>query len=164
LVKDNLSMAILRDFKYVPLVALKDPDDYRTDSEMAFVADEERPDGKHVSMACIFERIGVGERIPPHTHPTTDEIVIVDEGTGEAILGNEKQTVTRGCVIFIPAGTLHGIRNSGQTDFRMHAIFPTAEVSVEMVERNPAPGTEGEPPLPPYTVNLREGWNTLQSS
>ena len=154
-------MAIVRDPNFVPFARLNDPDDHRIDSEMAFVFDPSETDGNRVEgLTCIFERIGVGERIPLHSHPTTDEIIIVDEGLGEVTLGEESSTVEKGAVIFIPAGTVHGMRNAGCTDFRMHGVFPNPHVSVQMIERNPAPGTEGNEPQPPYTVDLRQGWTS----
>jgi hypothetical protein len=43
------------------------------------------------------------EAIPLHTH-TVDEVVIVDEGVGEAQLGDDREEVSAGSVVFVPAG------------------------------------------------------------
>ena len=38
---------------------------------------------------------------------------------------------------------------------RIHAVFPTEVLAIEYLERNPKPGTEGDPPSPPWWVDVR---------
>lgn len=45
------------------------------------------------------------------------------------------------------AGTEHGTANTGSDAMRLHAVFPSRKVRMEMIERNPAPGTEHLPPM-----------------
>ena len=55
-----------------------------------------------------------GEPGPPlHVHPHTDELFYV--GTGEAtfLLGDRELTVTAGGTVYVPRGTAHTVRNSG---------------------------------------------------
>ena len=49
--------------------------------------------------------------------------------------------------MFIPAGAEHGTVNSGDEVLHLHAVFPSRKVRMEMLERNPAPGTEDDPPM-----------------
>jgi len=49
--------------------------------------------------------------------------------------------------VFIAAGTVHGTSNTGHGTLHLHAVFPSRKVRMEMLERNPAPGTEGRPPM-----------------
>jgi quercetin dioxygenase-like cupin family protein len=147
-------MAIVDRLTYQPLGS-EDADDYRPASELAFVIDPASPDGRHVrSLSFIFERCAPGEHIPLHRH-TTDEAIVIDEGEAEVILGDERRIVARGTVVFIPAGTLHGWGNPGTAPLHAHAVFPTDVIDIEYVERNPAPGTEGDPPQPPFSIDLR---------
>jgi hypothetical protein len=49
------------------------------------------------------------------------------------------------------------MRNAGDGIAEFRAVFPTARLDVEYLERNPAPGTEGLPPRVPFTLDLRTG-------
>jgi quercetin dioxygenase-like cupin family protein len=147
-------MGIVEQHTYQPL-GPEDPDDCRPGSELAFVIDPASRDGSHVrSLSFIFERCGPGERIPLHRH-TTDEAIVIDDGDAEVILGDEHRTISAGSVVFVPAGTAHGWGNPGGTVLRAHAVFPSDVIDIEYIERNPAPGTEGDPPQPPFSIDLR---------
>lgn len=149
-------MAIIEEPTFKPLVDESDPDDYRPDSSLAFVIDPSTGSGTYVeSMTVLFERMAVGDRIPLHTH-TVDELIVLDEGAGEVILGEERRIVGPGAVVFVPAGVTHGTRNVGDVVLRLHAVFPSRVIPIRYLERNPAPGTEADPPQPPVEIDVRE--------
>ena len=153
-------MGIVTERAYQRVSDLGDPDDYRPNSELAFVFDPAPAGGASVrGLTLIFENIGVGDRIPLHTHPSVEEVVVIDDGAAEVTLGDETRTVGAGAVVFIPPGTPHGTRNVGTTVLRAHAIFPAPTIDIRMLERLPAPGTEGDPPQPAATVSLRANWS-----
>jgi mannose-6-phosphate isomerase-like protein (cupin superfamily) len=132
-----------------------DPDDYRPNSQLAFVIDTPDADGRVVrSLALIFERCAPGDRIPLHTH-STDEVVIVDSGEIESTLGAESRLVPVGAVVFVPAGTAHAWTNKGADYAHFHAIFPTDVLDITYLERNAAPGTEGDAPKANVIFDLR---------
>lgn len=54
-----------------------------------------------------------------------------------------------------PAGTAHDGRNVGSEPWRVLGVFPAERVGFEYLERNPAPGTEGDPPQPAYEFDVR---------
>ena len=58
---------------------------------------------------------------PPHKHPE-EELIIVKEGTVEALVNGEMKTVGPGSVIFQASGQLHSIKNAGTTPASYHAI------------------------------------------
>lgn len=146
----------MEDWEYVPLASFDDPDDYRPDSELAIVVDPARRSGDFVrGLTVFYERIAPGDRIPRHQH-TTEEVLFLDEGTLEVALGDERRVVERGVVVFIPAGTAHGFRNVGEGEARIHAVFPSPKVAIRYLERNPAPGTEGDEPAPPVALDVGE--------
>jgi quercetin dioxygenase-like cupin family protein len=63
-------------------------------------------------------RVGVapGVVFPKHTHPG-DEIVYVLEGALEyQVAGRTAETLEAGQVLFIPAGTVHSVRNVGRSN------------------------------------------------
>lgn len=149
-------MTIVEDREYRPLADEDDPDDYRPDSELAVVIDPSGVEGDFVDgMAVFFERIAPGDRIPLHQH-TIPEVLFVDEGRIEATIGDERRTVGPGATVFVPARAPHGFRNIGDGTAKIHAVFPDTEISIRYLERNPAPGTEGDPPGPPLLYDIRE--------
>ena len=122
-----------------------DPDDHRPGSRWALLVDPGDADGRVDSLAIIREAIGVGDRIPLHTHDVDEAITILD-GAADATLGDERRRLGPGAVVFIPAGTPHGTQNSGETPLEILAVFPSTSIVIAMLERNPAPGTDGDSP------------------
>lgn len=149
-------MTIITEYEYQPLVYEDDPDDYRPESELAIVLDPSNDDGAFVDGLAIFrERIAPGDRIPLHQH-TEDEVFFVDEGRIEARVGDDRKTVGPGATVFIPARVPHGFENTADTVAKIHAVFPGTQISIRYLERNPAPGTEGDPPGGPLAFDVRE--------
>lgn len=148
-------MAIVERREYRPLTDDIDPDDYRPESRMALVIDPSKPDGRFVrNLILLFEKVAPGDRIPLHRH-TVEEAIVIDAGTAEVTLGNDVRTVGPGATVFVPAGTPHGTRNAGPGELSLHGMFPSAVITLEYLERNPAPGTEGRPPQPPFALDVR---------
>lgn len=149
-------MAIVEHRDYFPLASEDDPDDYRPDSELSVTVDPSDDGGRVADGLAVFhERIAPGDRIPLHQH-TIAEVFFVDEGRIEATVGDESRTVGPGAVVFVPAQAPHGFRNAGDGTAEVHAVFPDSEISIRYLERNPAPGTEGDPPGPPVVFDARE--------
>jgi mannose-6-phosphate isomerase-like protein (cupin superfamily) len=146
-------VSIVEAFTYEPMVG--DPDDHRPNTSWALVFDPPRDDAPYVEdLTCIFERMGPGDRIPLHTH-TTSEVVMIDSGSGTYRLADEVRTVGAGTTVFIPAGTPHGLDNEGTSILSLHAVFPSRTLDIAYLDRNPAPGTEGEAPQPPIRFDPR---------
>lgn len=122
-----------------------DPDDHRPDTRWALLVDPGDAHGRVGSLAIIREEIAVGDRIPLHTHDVDEAITILD-GEAETRLGDDRRRVGAGAVIFVPAGTPHGTVNPGASPLHIHAVFPATTIEIAMLERNPAPGTEGDAP------------------
>ena len=58
---------------------------------------------------------------PPHQHPN-EELVIIREGTIEALVRGEWKKVGPGSVIFNASNQLHGLKNVGDTPATYHVI------------------------------------------
>jgi quercetin dioxygenase-like cupin family protein len=58
---------------------------------------------------------------PPHKHPD-EEIIIIKEGTVEAMVNGESRRLGAGSVIFQAAGQLHTIKNVGDVPAVYHVI------------------------------------------
>lgn len=70
-----------------------------------------------------------GGQVPWHNQEQ-EEVYFVIEGTGEMCLGEERQTVTGGQMVFIPSGVFHQLTNIGETPLRMiYCYGPAGDVA-----------------------------------
>jgi quercetin dioxygenase-like cupin family protein len=146
-------MAIVDGYEFEAMVG--DPDDHRPETRWALLVDPGGPDGRVEGFSVITERIAPGDRIPVHVH-RDDELVIV-HGRGRYRLGEDERDVADGAVVFVPAGTPHGLTNPGPDPLPIEGIFATPEIWMRYLERNPAPGTERDDPQHGATYNVRTG-------
>jgi len=82
---------------------------------------------------CIFEQwVAPGRGAPTHWHPV-EEVLTVREGEAEMWLDGERIIVRAGQSLIVPAGRLHGFRNSGDTTLHVHAVLasPVFEATAE---------------------------------
>jgi mannose-6-phosphate isomerase-like protein (cupin superfamily) len=147
-------MAIVSSFDYAPFDE-SDPDDFRPNSHWALLVDPGgNSDVRVDDITLIIEEIAPGDRIPLHTHPIS-ELIVIEDGRAEVTLGDDTQQVGPGTAVFVPAGTPHSTRNAGASPIRIHAMFPSERIGIKYLERNPAPGTESDAPQPAFTINAR---------
>ena len=64
--------------------------------------------------------IKAGDAVSEAVHESQDELVVMESGEFEYILGNERFRNTGLEDVLIPAGTPHTIRNIGAQDVRIH--------------------------------------------
>jgi mannose-6-phosphate isomerase-like protein (cupin superfamily) len=75
---------------------------------------------------CIFEQwVAPGTGAPTHSHPV-EEVLTVRAGEAEMWIGVDRVTVAAGQSFLVPAGRLHGFRNSGQATLHIHAVLASA--------------------------------------
>ena len=75
---------------------------------------------------CIFEQwIAPGAGAPTHSHPV-EEVLTVREGEAEMWIGEQRTIVTSGQSLIVPAGQLHGFRNSGTATLHIHAVLASS--------------------------------------
>jgi mannose-6-phosphate isomerase-like protein (cupin superfamily) len=82
---------------------------------------------------CIFEQwVAPGTGAPTHCHPV-EEVLTVREGEAEMWIGEERAVVRSGQSLIVPAGRLHGFRNSGSVTLHIHAVLasPVFEATME---------------------------------
>ncbi|MCF0070956.1 cupin domain-containing protein [Dyadobacter sp. CY261] len=73
-------------------------------------------------LECHVTTLNPGEAShPPHQHPE-EEVIIVKEGTVEALVNGQKKTVGPGSVIFQASNQMHAISNVGQTQATYHVF------------------------------------------
>ncbi len=91
-----------------------------------------------------------GGQVPWHNQDS-EEIYFVLEGTGEMCLGEERQTVTGGQMVYIPPTVFHQMTNIGDTPLKMiYCYAPAGDVDhwkQELSGTLPKAGID-VPPLP----------------
>jgi quercetin dioxygenase-like cupin family protein len=146
-------VSIVEGFRFEPMVG--DPDDHRPESEWSLAVDPGCGDARVDDLAVVLEHVAPGDQIPLHVHRVNEVIFVHGDGTFR--LGTGTRTVSDGAVVFIPAGTAHGLFNNSEVRLPIEAVFPTTRVWIRYLERNPAPGTESEEVSPPLTYDFRTG-------
>jgi len=86
-----------------------------------------------------------GEKIGSHTHPTADEILLLETGTARVHLGDSGREVHDGATLFIPAGTSISVSNIGRDV--VHVLFIFSAPGFEEFMRD-ASVREGEKNVP----------------
>ncbi|OJV15479.1 MAG: cupin [Dyadobacter sp. 50-39] len=73
-------------------------------------------------LECHVTTLNPGEAAhAPHRHPE-EEVIIIKEGTVEALVNGEKKKVGPGSVIFQASNQMHTLRNVGKTSATYHVI------------------------------------------
>ena len=68
-----------------------------------------------------------GTTTPPHWH-RVEEAMMVLEGEGKAVLGDEVMDIRAGATLLGPAGIPHGFINTGSVPMLLAVAFPAIEV------------------------------------
>ena len=91
-----------------------------------------------------------GGQVPWHNQEQ-EEVYFVIEGTGEMCLGEERQTLTGGQMVYIPSNVFHQLTNIGDSPLRMmYCYAPVGDVAhwrQELAGTLPKAGVEA-PNLP----------------
>lgn len=82
------------------------------------------------STGVVVLRPGKGHE--RHTHPNSEEVLYVLDGTGTQTIGDEEREVSAGDMLYIPAGVEHSTENTSWEPLRFLAMYgppgPEAEI------------------------------------
>jgi mannose-6-phosphate isomerase-like protein (cupin superfamily) len=53
------------------------------------------------------------QTMPKHVHPDSECVMIIIDGRGDLIMGNQTYEMQKGSLTVIPSGADHGVRNTG---------------------------------------------------
>lgn len=67
-----------------------------------------------------------GEDIGLEVHDL-DQFLYVVDGTGEAVVGSDSDTVQAGSAVIVPAGAEHNVTNTGQSELKLFTVYSPAE-------------------------------------
>ena len=86
----------------------------------------------------VVMTLKVGEDIGKEVHPTTDQVFLFIEGTGEAVLDEKSRSFDGGDLVFVRAGTWHNIINRGAVPLRLITIYAPPEHKPGTIHRTKA--------------------------
>ena len=67
------------------------------------------------------------EEIGMEVHQNNDQFFRIDEGEGKVIIDGNEYEIRDGFAIVVPAGSMHNVMNTSQTDFlRLYTIYSPA--------------------------------------
>jgi quercetin dioxygenase-like cupin family protein len=79
-----------------------------------------------------------GTALPPHLHPNTDEVFYVGDGEATFQLGDRELQLGAGAFVFVPRGTTHAVRNSGDGPIRGLIVISPGDAEHEFVPVEPS--------------------------
>jgi quercetin dioxygenase-like cupin family protein len=73
-------------------------------------------------LSCHVTTLNPGEKAhEPHRHPE-EEMILLKEGTLEALVEDKRTTMSAGSLLFIAPQDLHGVTNTGKTPATYYVI------------------------------------------
>lgn len=70
------------------------------------------------------EKLPPGKSVHVHKHDYAEELLIINSGTGTAVLGDRKEAVGPGDIVFIPQYSWAGLDNTGNEVIDFLWLFP----------------------------------------
>ena len=104
--------------------------------------------GKYLQVTLMS--IKPGESIGLEQHPETDQFLRIEAGRGEAVMGPSKdqldfiQEVSDDWVVLVPAGMWHDVRNTGDEDLKIYAIYAPVHHAAGIVQATAADAERDE--------------------
>lgn len=80
--------------------------------------------GEHSQV--VIMSIPAGGEIGEEVHHVDQTLVFVS-GHGEAILDDKVSAVEPNHLVFVPAGTKHNFKNTGQSEMKLYTVYAPAE-------------------------------------
>ena len=68
-----------------------------------------------------------GEDVGEEAHPNTDQLLVVVNGEGKAVLEGQERPADVHNVVFVTAGTVHNVKNTGNQDLKLFTIYAHPE-------------------------------------
>jgi mannose-6-phosphate isomerase-like protein (cupin superfamily) len=93
----------------------------------------------------VVMSIPPGEDIGSEVHPSTDQIFIVVEGEGKAVLNGKAKEIVENDVLFVPAGAEHNLINTEKhEDLKLVTIYAPPQHADGTVHRSKADALAAE--------------------
>jgi mannose-6-phosphate isomerase-like protein (cupin superfamily) len=83
----------------------------------------------------VLMTIQPGSEIGEEVHDGVDQVLVFVEGEGEAVVEGDARRVGAGTLAFIPAGTRHNFKNTGNAPLRLYTVYSPPEHPAGTVHR-----------------------------
>lgn len=110
-------------------------------------------------LSVVYFEVEPGDSMGTHTD-SAEEIILVLEGSAEAILGDAKGPLSKGQLALIPAMVPHNVRNIGSETLKIIGFFSSANVVSTFVEPL-MPLNEKVVGTPPIETDQPLTWNDI---
>lgn len=98
--------------------------------------------GEHTQL--VIMTIPPSGEIGQEVHPDTDQILTFVSGVGEATINGEKQEVTQGDLVCVPAGAEHNFVNTGPNPLVLYTVYGPPEHADGAVHQTKEEADEAE--------------------
>lgn len=71
----------------------------------------------------VAMKLAAGEDIGEEVHEQNDQLFVIVDGTGEALVGSDTRSIQEDDLVCVPAGTNHNITNTGEGDLKLITIY-----------------------------------------
>ena len=89
---------------------------------MRWLANADSLPAKNLSVCVI--RVMPGETVrPAHSHPHSEELIYIINGSGKVMIENEVGDVRAGSAILFEQGKVHMLRNTGEEEMKVICFF-----------------------------------------
>lgn len=96
---------------------------------LRWIVTKENTNAQHCTMCVIHVEPGETVR-PAHSHPNGEEIIYIVEGSGKMMIEAVVETVHEGCAVLVPQGSIHMLKNTGETVMKAACFFaPPSDLS-----------------------------------
>ena len=85
------------------------------------------------ALSTSLVTIEPGATVQSHRHKI-EEAMLIMEGEGLAILGDERMPIKAGETLHAPAGVKHGFVNTGSVPLVVSGIFPAVDIEIILVD------------------------------
>ena len=92
---------------------------------MRWLANEKSLPAKNLSVCVI--RVMPGETVrPAHSHPHSEELIYIINGSGKVMIENEVGVVRAGSAVLFEEGKIHMLKNTGDIEMKVICLFAPA--------------------------------------
>jgi mannose-6-phosphate isomerase-like protein (cupin superfamily) len=83
----------------------------------------------------VLMSVPPGGEIGDEIHETSDQIFVIVDGEGDAIVAGRVRPLGKHDVVFVRAGTRHNIRNTGREDLKLYTVHAPAVYAEGAIHR-----------------------------
>ena len=92
----------------------------------------------------VLMTIPPGGEIGEEVHPDTDQVLVIVDGTAEAILDGGRSALGPGDLVLVRAGTQHNVVNTGDGPLRLFTVYAPPEHAAGTVHQTKADADAAE--------------------